>query len=742
MGRVLDAESREPVPYAAVTSGSLGTYADEQGQFRLKVPLGEMLELDVHALGYEDYHLRKPFPPALAEPLEILLQPAMQLLKTAVVTSGRFEKPIAKTTVSLEVLKPRLLDATHTIAIDDGLSRLAGVDVVDGQANIRGGSGYSYGAGSRVLLLLDGMPIMQTDAAFPNWKDMPVENIGQVEILKGAASTLYGSSAMNGIVNIRTAVPTNDPYIHVSTYYRRFLKPKNKDAAWWNRAPFGAGGSLVYRQRIRKWGITLGGAYHNETSYIKDVYTKYGRAFGGVRYAFSQRLEAGIHAYFNPGNTATSFYWQDDTTGIFLPGPNSLSKSHRLRYNIDPYVKWHDRHDNFHKWQGRYFSADNQNSNNQSVRSDMRYGEYQFLHRFRDIHLTLTAGASAMFSHVSAELYGDTTYRASNLAGYIQLEKTWKRLTLAGGIRYEANRQNSPELIPVRVFGTTTYDTVPGGVTQEAKPVFRAGLNYRAGQATFLRASYGQAYRYPTIAEKFISAEFGGGVPILPNVHLHAETGYSVEVGVKQGLRFGHLKAFADVAFFLMRYKDMMEFSFGGLDGSTFGFASINIGHTRIKGVDFAVAGEWSAHPWRHRFMLGYLHLDPRYVDFSERIRNSSSSEENILKYRFRHSFKADWETRFNNYSFGLSVLHSGEVKAVDFLLEDFIEGARRFREQHKGFTRLDMRAGVQITEVWRLSLAGENILNALYSVRVGKAEPPRNISIRLDYTLGKHNAE
>jgi len=69
----------------------------------------------------------------------------------------------------------------------------------------QGGSGYSYGAGSRVLVLVDDLPLLSPDAGDVKWDYLPVENISQVEIIKGASSVLYGSSALNGIINVRTA---------------------------------------------------------------------------------------------------------------------------------------------------------------------------------------------------------------------------------------------------------------------------------------------------------------------------------------------------------------------------------------------------------------------------------------------------------------------------------------------------------------------------------------------------------
>ena len=79
------------------------------------------------------------------------------------------------------------------------------VHIVDGQANIRSGSGWSYGAGSRVMVMVDGMPLMNGDQGGVEWQLVPMENISQIEVIKGASSVLFGSSALNGTINIRTA---------------------------------------------------------------------------------------------------------------------------------------------------------------------------------------------------------------------------------------------------------------------------------------------------------------------------------------------------------------------------------------------------------------------------------------------------------------------------------------------------------------------------------------------------------
>ncbi len=732
-GTVADADGHV-IAYANIIAGDQGTTSDDSGHFILTVPWQKKVVISCSFLGYKEMiYSTDPLQGATVL-VDFILVSSNSLLETAVVTAGRFGKSLSKTTVSLEVLKPQLLESTNTVSIDDGLNRLSGVDIIDGQANIRGGSGFSYGAGSRVLLLLNGMPIMQSDAAFPNWLDMPVENIGQVEILKGAASALYGSSAMNGIINIRTAQPKTKPYLRIAPFYTTYFGPKDATQKWWDKAPYSSGMSAVFRQRIKNIGVSVGGFYLSEEGYKQGTYKKYGRGFVGLDYHFSKNMVAGIHGYYNPGSTATFFYWNDDTTGILKPAPNTLSESRRTRFNIDPYLKISDNLGGYHKLQGRYLGVNNKNSDDQGVQSNMRFVEYQYLKKFNEIGLRVTAGGAYTGTFVEAELYGDTTYSSSNRALYLQTEKDFGALTLVGGVRYETNVLKSPEVIPTTVFGVTTYDTIPDGVTQETQPVFRLGLNWQLAKASFLRASFGQGYRYPTVAEKFISTAINI-ISITPNVMLNSERGYTLEAGFKQGFKMNGLKGFLDASFFYSRYKDMMEFSFGGVDGSTFSFASVNIGNTEILGAELTIAGTAKIGPLKNSFMTGVMFLDPQYTDFSERIKNSSSSEENILKYRFKNSWKLDWQTEYKHLAIGFSVIHNSKTEAVDAFLQNTINGAERFRESHGGFTRVDARASFKLSPKYKIAIMGENISNQTYSQRIGKLEAPFNLGLRLDYT-------
>mgnify|MGYP000827970533 FL=1 len=116
--------------------------------------------------------------------------------------------------------------------ISSTLRTLPGVDIVDKQPSIRGGSGWTYGVGARSQILVDGMSTLNPKTGEINWNTVPLENIEQIEVIKGASSVLYGSSALNGIINIRTARPGLTPKTRFSAYVGIYGDAENDEYQW------------------------------------------------------------------------------------------------------------------------------------------------------------------------------------------------------------------------------------------------------------------------------------------------------------------------------------------------------------------------------------------------------------------------------------------------------------------------------------------------------------------------------
>lgn len=731
-GVVKDQETKEALIGAYVISTESNTVTDVDGSFTLEVS-SLPIELTVSYVGYKE----QKFTVIEETPLYVNLIAEQNILDIMTVTASKYEKRLSESTVSVEVLKPDLIASVNTIDIDAALDKVPGVQMVDGQANIRGGSGYSYGAGSRVMLLIDDVPALQVDAGFPNWGDVPVENIAQVEVLKGAASALYGSSALNGIINIRTGTPTATPQTKFSAAYTTFGDTQDSLKQWWgDTTRYQYTMTLLHKQKFGKLDVVAGGFYSKLESFNRYTFQNRRRANVKLQYQLSDKAFLRLNTLINKGDNGDFFIWDNDSTGLYQPFGDNPATSSNFRYFVDPSLHVEDNYRNTHKILTRYHRIKNDNNNDQGNVSNTLYGEYQVQRKLEKLALTATAGALLQSSDIDAELFGDTTFSARNIAAYLQLDKTFfEKLNLSGGLRYEHNRQLTPE--------NFNGLTVPDGKIEEGELIARLGASYEYAPYSALRASWGQGYRLPTITEKFITTSFAG-FNILPNPDLQSERGWTAEIGIKQAFKLSTFKGYVDVSLFTSEYSDMTEFTADFSDFNNFGFSSQNVGDTKINGFDLGLFAAINIAGGNLGLYGGYTYLNPKYQNFGQDslLTEGLSTDQNFLKYRTTHNVKMDVQYTWKAFTVGAAFVHASNIVNIDRPLENLfgagidLVGIGRFREQHpNGYVRMDLRASYSYKNA-KVSFLVNNIGNEEYTVRPGLMEAPINYSLRLDYNI------
>ena len=208
-GHIYDARTNEPLVGAAVTyklHGNQGAVSNINGEYEIKLPEGGV-DLVFSYVGYEDVLMPIVINKREVITKDVYMKESTKLLEEVVVSAGRFEQKLSDVTVSMDVVKAGDIARQAPTDISSTLRTLPGVDIVDKQPSMRGGSGWTYGVGARSQILIDGMSTLNPKTGEINWNTIPLENVEQVEVIKGASSVLYGSSALNGIINIRTARP-------------------------------------------------------------------------------------------------------------------------------------------------------------------------------------------------------------------------------------------------------------------------------------------------------------------------------------------------------------------------------------------------------------------------------------------------------------------------------------------------------------------------------------------------------
>lgn len=776
-GKVTDKSSGEALIGAnVILDNGTGAAVDINGKYSISAEPGTYI-VTYKFIGYEDHQEKVTITAGKTIEINVQLSEGNQL-DDVVVSASKFEQKIGEVAISMNVIKPDLVDNKAVMTPEQIVDQCPGVEIKENQISIRGGSGFSYGSGSRVLLMVDDMPMLAPDAGDVKWNALPIENMEQIEVLKGASSVLYGSSALNGIINIRTAFPRAEPMTKINVSHgfygnpggtQKGTKPVYDDAGnivgyddsiidrsiqkWNPNTNYYIASNFLHSRQIKEvFDLVVGGNFTTNQSFRMGEEEHRGRVNFNLRYRPKkvEGLSFGLNGNHNQATGAYFFLWQNSDSvyypqGLLDTATTTISGFHTYRTNLDPYLTYYDSTGNRHSLKGRWYNTYNDQENaSQSSNANQYYAEYQFQKHWKN-EFTTTFGVMNNYSTIESALYGD--HYCNNTAVFAQADKKWKKLTISGGFRMEHFKIDS---VQTREYNKLINDTLP------FKPVIRFGTTYHLFEHTYLRASYGEGYRFPSIAEKFISTSVGG-LNIFPNQNIRPESGWSAEIGVKQGVKIKNFKGYVDVAAFMTGYENMMEFTFGfyEMDGTpwdfknppgilsinNFGASSKNVENAIIKGGEVSLTGVGEIGKVNVAALIGYTYIDPRStidrnnMDASDSVYLATFSDTttNVLKYRSKHMFKGDVQLDYKKFSFGMSSRYSSFQQNIDATFVDpfvgnlLLAGYADYRNARRvGDVVFDGRISMQITKFAKVAFLVNNMFNREYSNRPGNVMPPR----------------
>ncbi|HET6243427.1 MAG: TonB-dependent receptor [Bacteroidetes bacterium] len=248
----------KPVPFANVGFKGLniGAASDIQGNFIIEnVPEGE-LELIVSVVGYEKKKHSVRIENGKTTQVILTIKPSLQELNQIVVTGTMKETFISDSPVKVEVITASFLQKSPTNNIMQAIETINGVQEQIG-CGVCGTSDIHINGmeGPYTLVLIDGMPIMSALSTVYGLNGIATSLIERIEIIKGPSSTLYGTEAVAGVINVITKKPQDVPLIGFNAFGTSDLE-KNID--------------FYFAPKMKKSKMLFSGNYYNMNNFIDE----------------------------------------------------------------------------------------------------------------------------------------------------------------------------------------------------------------------------------------------------------------------------------------------------------------------------------------------------------------------------------------------------------------------------------------------------------------------------------------
>ena len=493
-------------------------------------------------------------------------------LETVVVTATRTSQPASKTGESISVITAKDLEEQQIAIATDALQETPGLMV-----DRNGGAGQESTVSLRgadagqTVVLIDGVRINDPSATDNTavLGDLLVNNFDRIEILRGPQSTLYGSDAIGGVVNVLTKRGSDTPLNWTLTG-----EGGSFDTVHLNASANGSTSNVDYGAGLNFYdtrGTSAADRANGNTE--PDGYLHYG-ATGNVRVHLDADVSLDLRAYYVRTHTAFDDGFNPET---FLVADSKANAANQLSagyvgLNFDFFDRaFRNRVAVISTISSRKFfdsSFDHIHLNSDDFAQVLRF-EYQGIVD-PDPEDEITFGAETEHTQFRGDSFSSFPAfnstddgRSRNTGLYIQGQHTLlAQLTFTGGVRYEHDD----------TFGSHTS--------------FKLAAAWQIPDTgTTLRGNFGDGFKAPSLFQRF--SEFR---PPSTNPPLKPETATGWEIGADKSLFDAHL--IASVTYFERRARNLIDFvncpgpNPGCSTGERpFGFYD-NVGRTRASGIE------------------------------------------------------------------------------------------------------------------------------------------------------------
>ncbi|MCY1079559.1 TonB-dependent receptor plug domain-containing protein [Archangium lansingense] len=639
-----------------------------------------------------------------------LEESVQQLMSEAVVsTASKRSQRIADVPMTISWIPAEELEGTGQFTLCEAIQYFPGMECRRGAMRKAAVSARGLGSNylsNRLLLLQDGRPLTDPwTGQFYADETTPLANLKQIEVIRGPGSSLYGSNAFSGVINMISRQP-KDLMQDGRDWGADTRLLFGQDRTWRAQATAAGRGGPV-EALISYYGFgsdgpqllsdpTVGRVDTNEDSLVHQVSGRVNIKSVTLDANFTQGEigRPGGHQISTVGNCGRCHYTPDDVEHV-----QNFNASAQIDQQVTDNLRLFAQAYTLYKRRQVVMENAFNEENPQTPLGKRRRigGEARGLLSLGDLTVTFGGDYKNDLVNNPNVLPGltleDTTQDI--LGGFVDAEyRPTSQLVLSAGARYDKY------MIPEKVWQARTDQISP-----------RASVVFHARPELTFRANYGRAFRAPTLAELAINQQMYAST-LIGNGNLRAETLDTVEASV-DFWPFDRTVRLTGTGFYNLA-KNFINQEL--LFGSTSQFK--NVGDARVAGFEAEAAAQVAA--INSSFDVSYQFLDARALAFENR-------PERPLDYAPQHRIYARGRTNFGKFAFAeLYALYVGERFDPGFQMNS----ATGQLEQVKlpGYFTATARVGANITKGLTVSVLGSNLFNAKYEESHGFPAPPLSL--------------
>lgn len=424
-------------------------------------------------------------------------------LDEIVVTATRTPKALKDVPVVTRVLNAEDIKKTDATNIKDLLSEeMPGIEFGYSMAQETSLNLNGY-AGSSILFLVDGERLAGETLDNVDYSRLGLDNIGRVEIVKGAASSLYGANAVGGVVNLISKENTRPWHVNLNSRYNSFGKEwRNGANVSFNKGKWNSATSLQY---VKSEKVQLISNF--------DVASVIHQVYGGQNLNLKERLSFRANGnlrfiarggYFQRISNRSTYddHYNDYNGGLRSEWQMTDHSNLEISYSYDQYDK------------SRYINGKRTHDHDYSNRQHIAHGLYN---HFFGVNC-LTVGADYLYDYLTTyQFAGKGWHNQTNIDAFVQFDYSpleW--LNLVGGVRED-------------YFSESNRNAVTG----------RVALMFKPAPLT-IRASYAGGFRAPSLKEMYMDFDMAGIFIIHGNPDLKPEKSQNFNLSLERNANVHH----------------------------------------------------------------------------------------------------------------------------------------------------------------------------------------------------------